>query len=77
MIHIGRYADKQIAHIIYSNESKHEWNFTAIADVLQPILEKFIELVQPNQLGDRWTNQLNNQTGSRWETLKSIVATKN
>ena len=73
----GKYADKQIAHIIYSDEDKHQWNFTLIANALQPILEKFLELVQPEQLGDRWLSQLQHQTGSRWETLKRLAAAKN
>ena len=73
----GKYADKQIAHIIYSDEDKYQWNFTLIANALQPILEKFVELVQPEQLGDRWSSQLKHQTGSRWETLKKLVASKN
>lgn len=73
----GKYADKQIAHIIYSDEDKHQWNFTVVANALQPILEKFMELAQPEQLGDRWSSQLKHQTGSRWETLKRLVAAKN
>ncbi len=73
----GIYANKQIAHIVYSDEGKHQWNFTYIADALQPILEKFVELVNPEQLGDRWSSQLKHQRGSRWETLKRLVATKN
>jgi len=73
----GKYADKQIAHIIYSEEEKHQWNFTLTADVLQPIFEKFVELVKPEQLGVRWSSQLKHQTGSRWETLKELVAAKN
>jgi hypothetical protein len=73
----GKYADKQIAHIIYSEEEKHQWNFTLIADTLQPILEKFVELLKPEQLGDRWSSQLKNQTGYRWEILKRLVADKN
>jgi hypothetical protein len=73
----GKYADKQIAHIIYSDEGKHQWNFTLIANALQPILEKFVELVKPEQLGDRWSSQLKHQTGSRWETLKKLVTAKN
>lgn len=73
----GKYADKQIAHIIYSNEDKHQWNFILIANALQPILEKFVELVQREQLGDRWLNQVQRQTGSRWETLNKLVAAKN
>jgi hypothetical protein len=73
----GKYADRQIAHIIYSEEEKHQWNFTLIADTLQPILEKFVELVKPEQLGDRWSSQLKNQTGYRWEILKRLVADKN
>jgi hypothetical protein len=73
----GKYADKQIAHIIYSEEEKHQWNFTLIADTLQPILEKFVGLVKPEQLGDRWSSQLKHQTGTRWETLKRLIATKN
>ena len=73
----GKHADKQIAHIIYSNEGKHQWSFTLIANALQPILEKFVELVKQEQLGDRWSNQIEHQTGSRWETLKRLVAAKN
>ncbi len=73
----GKYADKQIAHIIYSDEGKHQWNFTAIANALQPILEKFVGMAQPEQLGDRWSSELKHQTGSKWETLKRLVAAKN
>lgn len=73
----GRYADKQIAHITYSDEGKHQWNFTRIAEALQPTLEKFVELVKPGQLGDRWSSQLEYQKGSRWETLTRLVAAKN
>jgi len=73
----GKYADKQIAHIIYNNEDKNQWNFALITNALQPMLEKFVELVQPEQLGDRWLSQLQYQTGSRWETLKKLVAAKN
>ena len=72
----GKFADKQIAHIIYSNEEKHRWNFTLISDILQPILEEFVELINKEQLGDRWSNQLDYQIGSRWETLKRIVEKK-
>ena len=72
----GKYADKQIAHIIYSDEDKHQWNFSLIANALQPILEKFVELIQPEQLGDRWSSQLKYQMGSRWEALKRLVAAK-
>lgn len=73
----GKYADKQIAHIIYSDEDKHQWNFTAIANALQSILEKFVELAQPEQLGDRWSSQLKHQTGLRWDMLKRLVSAKN
>jgi hypothetical protein len=73
----GKYADKQIAHVIYNDEEKHQWNFTTIANALQPIIEKFVELIQPEQLGDRWSSQLKYQTGLRWETLKRLVAAKN
>jgi hypothetical protein len=73
----GIYANKQIAHIVYSDEGKHQWNFTCIADALQPVLEKFVGLVNPEQLGNRWSSQLKHQKGSRWETLKRLVAAKN
>lgn len=76
-VRFGKYADKQIAHIIYSDEDKHQWDFIAIANALQPILEKFVEFVQPEQLGERWSSQLKYQTGSRWDTLKKLVAAKN
>ncbi len=72
----GKYADRQIAHIIYSDEDKHQWNFTEIADALQPSLEKFIELTQPEHLGDRWRSELQHQSGVRWEMLKRLVTLK-
>lgn len=73
----GKYADRQIAHIIYSNEDKHQWNFALIANELQPILELFVKMIRLDQLGDRWSSQLQYQTGSRWETIKMLVAAKN
>jgi hypothetical protein len=58
----GIFADKQIAHMSYTaeigeyaiNKGHHQWNFTVIADAIQPYLEEFISLVPADKLGDRW-----------------------
>jgi quinol monooxygenase YgiN len=71
-----KFANKQIAHIIYSDEDKYKWNFIAIANAIQPALEKFIELIDKDQLGNRWSSNLNNQTGMHWEKIKLLVNSK-
>lgn len=80
----GIFADKQIAHIVYTsdrgnhpiNQGHHNWDFNAIADAIQPILEKFINLVPVEKLGDRWINRENYQSGPRWQKLKEIMEIK-
>jgi hypothetical protein len=80
----GIFADKQIAHIVYTNEKnesiigqKKNWDFTEVADSIQPALEKFVSMIQKEQLGDRWLTLLENQTGPRWDELKRQVSNKN
>lgn len=81
----GIFANKQIAHIVYPNarseqfiaQGHKEWNFTEIADAIQPALEKFVYLVKPEHLGERWWNLLNDQKGYRWEELKNLITAKN
>lgn len=79
----GLFADKQIAHIVYSNEENIQiidenkrWDFIDISNAIQPAIEEFIGSIQLEQLGDRWLNQLNDQTGSRWDQLKNLIHMK-
>jgi hypothetical protein len=71
------FANRQIVHIVYDKRDKHEWYFEAIADALQPVIEKFISMVQAEQLGKRWRKELESRSGPRWDGLKSLVAAKN
>lgn len=71
-----RFTNRQVAHIVYSDEDKHDWNFTAIAEALQPTLEKFIDLIKKDKLGDRWFNLLTEQLGKYWEGCKLLVSSK-
>lgn len=78
------FVNKQIAHLSYTetmgndpiNQGHHNWDFNAIADAIQPILEKFINLVPVEKLGDRWINRENYQSGPRWQKLKEIMEIK-
>ena len=78
------FANKQIAHISYTNEGQEhstkqghkDWNFPEITDALQPAFEKFIGLVEKEKLGDRWWKLLNDQNIPRWEELKRQLASK-
>ena len=80
----GIFADLQIAHLIYSDtkgkgiidQGHKDWDFTEVADAIQPAIEKFISLVQREQLGDRWWKQLNDQSGLRWDKIKRQIAAK-
>lgn len=72
----GFYADKQIAHMVYSEEPKKDWDFTPIANAIQPALEKFISMIGNDQLGDRWRDDLPRQTGRRWDKLKELIQEK-
>lgn len=71
-----KFANRQIAHIVYTDEDKHQWNFTAIAEALQPTLEKFIESIRQDQLGERWFSLLDSQVGTYWEKFKQLVNSK-
>ena len=69
---------------VYPNEEKESifgqkknWNFAEVADSIQPVLEKFVSMIQKEQLGDRWLTLLENQTGARWDELKKHVKNKN
>lgn len=72
----GRYANKQIAHMTYSGVPKKRWDFTAVADAIQPAVEKFISMIRNDQLADRWRNLLPRQPGPRWDELKDLVQEK-
>jgi len=71
-----QFTNKQVAHIVYSDLDKHNWNFSAIADGLQPTLEKFIEMINTNHLGSRWFDQIAFQDEARWRNLKSLIKSK-
>lgn len=53
------------------------WDFTEITDAIQPALERFVGLVKPEYLGDRWWNLVNDQKGYRWDELKNQIEAKN
>lgn len=72
----GRYANKQIAHMVYSGMPKKKWNFTPIADAVQPALERFVSMVRKDQLGHRWSTSLVCESGPRWDGLKHIIGEK-
>ena len=73
------YVDKQVVHMVYPQRPKRIWDFTAIADGLQPTLEKFIGMVGHDGLGDRWKQLLEHREGSlgrRWEGLRHLIEAK-
>jgi hypothetical protein len=72
----GKFADKQVAHIVYSEMEKHIWNFVAISDILQPIFDKFMSTISKDQVGTRWIDYIGAQEGQRWEHLKTIINEK-
>ena len=81
---LGGYANLQIAHIVYEEESKepfvahghYNWQFSLIVDALQPVFEKFIDTISKETFGDRWIENLDEQEGLQWEKLKAIVNEK-
>jgi hypothetical protein len=80
----GIFADKQIAHIVYTdeqgdhpiNQGHHKWNFTAITNAIQPAFEKFMSMVPKEKLGDRWADLIESQPGPRWDRLRRLVRDK-
>lgn len=65
--------NKQIAHLTRCAEPKREWDFSAVANALQPAVERFLEVVPLELLGDRWQEKLRTRSGSRWDAAKHIL----
>ncbi|MFQ5945111.1 MAG: hypothetical protein ACE5NC_02545 [Anaerolineae bacterium] len=76
---LGVYVDKQVAHMVYPKRQKKDWDFIEIAQDLQPVLERFIEMLDEEQVGDRWRGLVElpeNSVGPRWQRLRSLIQAK-
>jgi hypothetical protein len=66
--------NKQIAHLTKSANPKKEWDFSIVADALQPAIEIFFALVSREDLGDRWSQELTQMSGRRWDGVRRVLA---